>query len=172
MHKLIGLLCILGLSGIAYGYDVTQGALQNDPSLSGYGYNVNGYGNTAGSSSAKVNVIRLKDNWGAISGSMQQPYLDSANNMDSKKNARKIALERCEKATGSSCRILLVYKNGCATVADGLISDTTKNIHQAFGAGGDTPKQAEQAALNACERGGGGNCRIVMPTECSFAKKP
>ena len=124
----------------------------------------------SGYTTPKINRIQLPDYWGAVSASKTKPYLDSVDNMGSEKSAKELALERCEKASASSCELIYVYKNGCASVANGSFKKNSVNI--AFPGGGDTPRMAESDAIKRCEESGGQNCRIVMPTECSLPTVP
>lgn len=164
MKKVVFLL--LGLISLnAFAVDPTQGPLQQDPSLCSYGYNPNC--NNRGSSNAQT-IIRYREvppKYGALAFNAKQGAIGGALNMDSKAEAKKAALERCEKnGLYKPCKIIATVKNGCIAAVTGKLKSGGSKIFRAI----EELGQAEQAALKQCNASGASNCKIVMPEGCSI----
>lgn len=149
-------------------YDVTRGALQNNSALCGYGYNSN-----CSSKESERHIIHnvnieLPSKYGAYAVSKKTGNISSSFNQNSRKNAEKIAVNRCESIKGNGkCEPLGWVRNGCIAIAVGKLGKNS----QIFGVGEDKG-QAETAALNKCIKSGAINCQILMPEECSLPETP
>jgi len=79
----------------------------------------------------------------------------------SKSQAKKEVLRLCVQHGGTNCKILISYYNQCAAIAQvqgGGRIGTGNALHS---------QQAEQLAMEACQKGGAPNCKIVY-TACSL----
>lgn len=146
-------------------YDVTQGALQNNSALCGYGYNSNC--TSKGSNSGRhiiYNTINLASKYGAYAVSKKTGNISSSFNENSKEKAKRVAINKCESIQGNGkCESLGWVRNGCLAIAVGKLGKKS----QIFGIGKEK-SLAEPAALKKCQKSGAKNCRILMPEECSL----
>lgn len=151
-------------------YDATRGALQNNSALCGYGYNPNcSSGNTDRHIVENI-TINLPSKYGAIArGSAGS--LGSSMNENSKSEAIKAALTRCNAVQGNGkCKVVATVRNGCQSLSEGKIG---KNFKLFYGTGKNSQRgQSEAAALRKCQKSGAQDCRILMPEECSLPEIP
>lgn len=152
-------LALVCVGANAFAYDATQGALQNDPGLAGYGYGVNsGY-------SQQPRVIYKKDRWGAFSVGIDKYYIAHVTNQDSKEIASQKALKKCERKSGGRCSVNAVYSNGCAALAV-FASESNHGIYRA--GWGKNKRDAEMDTLAVCQKDSGGRpCYIVQSAKCT-----
>lgn len=152
---------------MAYGlnptYDATKGALQHDPTLREYGYNVHD------NYSRQSRIIKLKDSWGAVSISKTKPYWDSVSSLSSQKKVKKETVKWCEEASGAACSVVASYRHGCASVAGG---EMQAHLYRVFGGWSGISEEADYSALEECRKDGATDCSIVMTAECSYARAP
>ena len=155
---------LLGAQSAVNAQDPTQGPLQTDPGLRGYGYNNGGgYYPSAGSA---PKVVYLPSKYGAIVGNPKTGLWDSAFGLKSKRAAVKEAIRKCEGPNGDNapCEVYLTYRNSCAAIADGTMNDKKVMYPDAA----ETAQEAERLALKYCSDRGASDCKIVMPAECSL----
>ena len=151
-------------------YDPSQGACHmadgssitvGPPASSGGGYYP-----SAGSA---PKIVYLPTKYGAVVNNPKNGSWDSAFGLSSKRAALKEATRRCEGPHGENApcnEVLLTYSNGCGAMARGLFDNGSYSILYARGA--ETAQEAERLALRKCLDGGGSDCKIIMPAECSL----
>nr|WP_314228867.1 DUF4189 domain-containing protein [uncultured Kingella sp.] len=171
MYKLLITIIFLSLSKQVMSYDVTKGALQNDPSLCAYGYNPNCGQSTGGYStgggffpptSYTPDVPRVQ-NWGAVAYSDTSKMIESfaySKWNTSKKMAENDAKEKCENKTKTPCKVIASYTKTCATGIQGY--DNKSDV--LFVA--TTPDAIDQG-FAACKKKGYKNCKVVF-NSCAF----
>lgn len=167
MKKL--LLVLLGLVSLStYAVNPTQGPLQQDPSLCGYGYNPN-CGQGAGSSGKKIiehKIVYLPSKYGAVAFDRKTATLGSSTYMDSEVAAKKGAIQSCQKGNRKlSCKIIALYGNGCIAVVSG--SQGKQGLLFKFvdeNPGGYAVKKA----MEKCEKSGASDCQILIREQCSL----
>ena len=154
---------LLGAQSAVNAQDPTQGPLQTDPGLRGYGYNNGGgYYPSAGSA---PKVVYLPTKYGAVVYNPKTGRWDSAFGLSSKRAALKEATHKCEANDNAPCdKELLTYSNSCGAMAEGRKADAWVLYPNAA----ETPTEAERLALKKCSDRGASNCEIVMPAECSL----
>ena len=151
------LLAALALSPAASAYDPTQGALQNNPALSPYGYNTNGVGYGGGTYSAPLTGV-------AISATLDGRHYEHVWNAASASEASSLATRNCERKTGQTCVPVTSFSNGCVVVATGI----RPNGESAFWGGfGRNRQQTKDDALESCRKDGARNCQISSRMTCS-----
>ncbi|WP_373754073.1 DUF4189 domain-containing protein, partial [Neisseria weixii] len=93
--------------------------------------------------------------------------LGSSMNENSKSEAIKAALTRCNAVQGNGkCKVVATVRNGCQSLSEGKIG---KNFKLFYGGG---KYSSEQSALKKCQESGAKDCRIRMPEECSLPEIP
>ncbi len=142
-------------------FDIHNGTLQNHPDLCAYGYNPNCQNN---SPSARETIYLHR--WGAIAISDTSSVLGSSKNQQSQNDAEKNAIKNCQYRAKSSCKLIQVYANFCASVA---VAAFNKSNSEFFTATGETKNISEQNVMQKCKNAGYKNCHLAMNTECSFA---
>ena len=106
---------LLGYSELSFAYDPTRGALQNAPELRIYGYNQqdiynkyhpsvnvgNSYNNNGNSyNNTNPVIVNLPSKYGAIVLNNKTGYITDSVNEDSLEQAKRVAIQRCEKRGG------------------------------------------------------------------------
>ena len=145
-------------------YDATRGALQNDPSLCGYGYNPNcppqsGYSGGYSSDDysnipsrpitfyAAIAVNRNTGDWGWSTGTLAES------------SAIEDAKNNCEKAGNGPCEATATQLNGCLAMA----SSRGKNGSWSyFLSNSGTCGSVEKEALSNCRASKAKNCKIEI----------
>ena len=161
------LILLMMLAGNIYAnptYDATRGALQNDPSLCGYGYNPNcssqsGYSGGYSSddysnapsqpipSYAAIAVNRNTGDWGWSTGTLTEF------------SAIEDAKNNCEKAGNGPCEATATQLNGCLAMA----SSRGKNGSWSyFLSNSGTCGSVEKEALSNCRASKAKNCKIEI----------
>ena len=138
-------------------YDVTRGALQNDPSLCGYGYNPNcssqgGYSNVPvepprSDYYAAIAINKATGGWGWSTGQLD------AN------PASLDAIMNCEKAKQGKCEVAATQLNGCLAMASS--KDKNGNWTYFFSRSGICGAVEQEALLN-CQASKAKNCQIEI----------
>jgi hypothetical protein len=82
--------------------------------------------------------------WGAIAVDMNVKTYGGIEGLDSKRSAKKAAINECKKYNGKNCKILIVYYNQCGVLASGDTYSITAR-------GPDIYETAERA-VNACSK--------------------
>ena len=149
-------------------YDVTNGALQNDPALCSYGYNPNcPSGNTTSTPPPKKIIyhnVFVPPKFGALAYSQKAGILAGAVNQNSLNTAKQEAVKRCQKSSRNTpCKVIVWVRNGCLAAAEGKF----KNRFLVTQAGGEQGT-VEQAALKNCRDRGATECRILQSEVCSL----
>ena len=147
-------------------YDVTNGALQNDPALCSYGYNPNcSSGNTSPPPKKIIyHDVVIPPKFGALAYSQKAGILAGAVNQNSLDAAKLEAVKRCQKSSRNTpCKVIVWVRNGCLAAAEGKV----KNRFLVTQAGGNQGT-VEQAALKNCQDRGGVDCRIIQPEVCAL----
>ena len=147
-------------------YDVTNGALQNDPALCSHGYNPNcSSGNTAPPPKKIIyHDVVIPPKFGALAYSLKAGILAGAVNQNSLDAAKQEAVKRCQKSSRNTpCKVIVWVRNGCLAAAEGKV----KNRFLVTQAGGNQGT-VEQAALKNCQDRGGVDCRIIQPEVCAL----
>ena len=155
---------LLGAQSAVNAQDPTQGPLQTDPGLRGYGYNNGGgYYPSAGSA---PKIVYLPTKYGAVVNNPNTSRWDSAFGLNSKRAAIREATHRCEANGNAPCnQVLLTYRNGCGAMAQGGTKGGNWRMYPEFA---ESSKEAEQLALRSCSDDGAADCKIIMPAECSL----
>ena len=162
------LFILLGLASVnTYGYDVTRGALQNDPGLCQYGYNPN-----CGSSSQRqqrqpteIITIDVPSKYLAWAVNLKTGISAGAMDMDSLEAAKELAIKTCEQGgKNAPCIVAKWVRNGCLAVAQGKHKGKSKTFYGVDGLG-----RAEANALNQCNTATGvTQCRITTSEGCAL----
>lgn len=171
MKKLFLIILGLTVSNISIAnptYDVTNGALQNDPALCSYGYNPNcPSGNTTSTPPPKKIIyhdVFVPPKFGALAYSQKAGILAGAVNQNSLNAAKQEAVKRCQKSSRNTpCKVIVWVRNGCLAAAEGKF----KNRFLVTQAGGEQGT-VEQAALKNCRDRGATECRILQSEVCSL----
>ena len=169
MKKLFLMIFGLMVSNISIAnptYDVTNGALQNDPALCNYGYNPNcSLGNTAPPPKKVIyHDVVIPPKFGALAYSQKAGHIAGSLNHDSLAEAQREAVKRCQQGSRNTpCKPTKWIRNGCLAVAQGKI----KNKFVLAEAGG-TQGTVEQLALQNCKARGATECKILMSEGCSL----
>ena len=171
MKKLFLIISGLTISNISIAnptYDVTNGALQNDPALCSYGYNPNcPSGNTTSTPPPKKIIyhdVFVPPKFGALAYSQKAGILAGAVNQNSLDAAKQEAVKRCQKSSRDTpCKVIVWVRNGCLAAAEGKF----KNRFLVTQAGGEQGT-VEQAALKNCRDRGATECRILQSEVCSL----
>ncbi len=169
MKKLFLMILGLMVSNISIAnptYDVTNGALQNDPALCSYGYNPNcSSGNTTPPPKKIIyHDVVIPPKFGALAYSQKAGILAGAVNQNSLDAAKQEAVKRCQKSSRNTpCKVIVWVRNGCLAAAEGKV----KNRFLVTQAGGNQGT-VEQAALKNCQDRGGVDCRIIQPEVCAL----
>ena len=149
-------------------YDVTKGALQNDPSLCQYGYNPN-CGSSAQRShrrTTEITTINVPSKYGAWAFNSETGIAGGALEMDSLASAKRQAIKTCERGgSNSPCKIEVWARNGCIAVAQGKLGKKWKLFSVVT-----DPGEAEAKALQKCHASGLPQCKIVANEGCSLPK--
>ena len=146
-------------------YDVTKGALQNDPSLCQYGYNPNCGSSAQRSHRRTTEIVHIKvpSKYGAWAVNLKTGISGGALEMDSLAAAKKEAIKTCERnGSNKPCEVKAWVRNGCIAVAQ------RKDGKAFFGI--TSPGLAETEALRKCQASGGIQCEITTPEGCSMPK--
>lgn len=147
-------------------YDVTNGALQNDPALCSYGYNPNcSSGNTSPPPKKIIyHDVVIPPKFGALAYSQKAGHIAGSLNHNSLAEAQREAVKRCQQGSRNTpCKPTKWIRNGCLAVAQGKI----KNKFVLAEAGG-TQGTVEQLALQNCKARGATECKILMSEGCSL----
>ena len=169
MKKLFLMIFGLMVSNISIAnptYDVTNGALQNDPALCSYGYNPNcSSGNTAPPPKKIIyHDVVIPPKFGPLAYSQKAGILAGAVNQNSLDAAKQEAVKRCQKSSRNTpCKVIVWVRNGCLAAAEGKV----KNRFLVTQAGGNQGT-VEQTALKNCQDRGGVDCRIIQPEVCAL----
>lgn len=149
-------------------YDVTKGALQNDPSLCQYGYNPN-CGSSAQRSyrrTTEITTINVPSKYGAWAFNSETGIAGGALEMDSLASAKRQAIKTCERGgSNSPCKIEVWARNGCIAVAQGKLGKKWKLFSVVT-----DPGEAEAQALQKCQASGLPQCKIVANEGCSLPR--
>ena len=169
MKKLFLMIFGLMVSNISIAnptYDVTNGALQNDPALCSYGYNPNcSSGNTTPPPKKIIyHDVFVPPKFGAFAYSQKAGHLAGAVNQNSLEAAKREAIKQCPKGSRNTpCKVITWVRNGCMAAAEGKTKDRFV-LSDVAGAQGTV----EQAALKNCQDRGGVDCRIIQPEVCAL----
>jgi len=111
--------------------------------------------------------IRWASRWGAVAIDHRTANIGTITAQATEKDAKRIALERCESEGNKNCKIEATYANQCVAIAWGTRYSSTKD--------GPTIEQASERALRTCEKGkkeGGDedSCKIIL-AECSLPER-
>ena len=149
-------------------YDVTNGALQNDPALCSYGYNPNcPSGNTTSTPPPKKIIyhdVFVPPKFGAFAYSQKAGHIAGAVNQNTLAAAKQEAVKQCQKGSRNTpCKVITWVRNGCLAAAKGKVRSGFI-LSDAAGAQGTV----EQAALKNCRERGATECTILQPEVCSL----
>ncbi|WP_373746162.1 DUF4189 domain-containing protein [Neisseria dentiae] len=166
MKKQLVILLFSFVSLNVFAVNPTQGPLQQHPALCNYGYNPNCSNgeNPAPQKIIKYTTVHVPPKYGALAFSEKAGYITGFLNASSKSEAIRGAKKRCEEGSrNTSCKVIILVKNGCVAAASGVLGK--KTIVTSADA---DPGQAESAALNNCKAQGASNCKVYMPEGCSI----
>ncbi|QHG89069.1 MULTISPECIES: DUF4189 domain-containing protein [Xanthomonas] len=96
--------------------------------------------------------------WGAIATSKSMGEAGTSANKTSEDEARRIAIQECERGGAKDCEVNLAYHNQCAALA----SSQTDTFFQASG----TEGRAAKLAMQSCKDSNGGSCKVRY-SECT-----
>ena len=136
-------------------YDVTKGALQNDPGL------------CQQRRSTEIINIKVPSKYLALAVNIKTGLSGGALDMDSLEAAKKQAIKTCEQGgRNAPCKIAVWVRNGCLAVAQGRHKGKWKTFY-----GVDDLGRAEANALNQCHAVSGiTQCRITTQEACSLPR--
>lgn len=167
MKKLLFVLLGLTSLNICVAYDVTRGALQNDPGLCQYGYNPNcsSPGQYQQRQTTEIVTIDVPSKYLAWAVNLKTGVSAGAMDMDSLEAAKKLAIKTCEQGgKNAPCIVAKWVRNGCLAVAQGKYKGKRKTFY-----GVDGPGRSETKALNQCDKAAGvTECRITTSEGCAL----
>ena len=149
-------------------YDVTRGALQNDPGLCQYGYNPNcgSSGRHQQRRSTEIINIDVPSRYGAWATNTKTGVSGGAIDMESLEAAKKQAIKACERGgSNAPCKIVTWVRNGCMAVAKGKSGKKWTAYTSTLGLG-----LTENDALRKCQAAGSSQCSIIANEGCSLPK--
>lgn len=149
-------------------YDVTRGALQNDPGLCQYGYNPNcgSSGRHQQRRSTEIINIDVPSRYGAWATNTKTGVSGGAIDMESLEAAKKQAIKACEQGgSNAPCKIVTWVRNGCMAVAKGKSGKKWTAYTSTLGLG-----LTENDALRKCQAAGSSQCSIIANEGCSLPK--
>lgn len=107
--------------------------------------------------------VLIPSKFGAIASS-KEGLVAGAINMNSKEEAKKEAVARCERNSGGSpCKVVTWVRNGCVAAAKGKLKG--KYI---VSTAGDEQGKVENTVLKQCKATGAAECQILLPEGCSI----
>lgn len=143
----------------------TQGPLQQDPSLCGYGYNpsCNQSITTPRKKTIETIIVHKASRYGAVASDKNTGSIGDAINANSLAEAKKAAIRQCAKdGRSKNCKVITWVRNGCIAAAGGKLNGKWMLYNAA-----EKPNQAEKVAMNRCKAAGTSDCQIVIPEGCS-----
>ncbi len=149
-------------------YDVTRGALQNDPGLCQYGYNPNcgSSGRHQQRQPKEIINIDVPSRYGAWATNTKTGISGGAIDMESLVAAKKQAIKACERGgSNAPCKVIAWVKNGCIAVAQGKSGKKWTAFTSIQG-----PGLAEADALRKCRASGSSQCSIFANEGCSMPR--
>lgn len=127
----------------------------------------------ANGSAAPQQVYKVPNRWGAIYFNAANWAIGySENNTEGEEAARREALANCINSgggknpiarSGEGCHLMTEYRNACGAIALGGV----KGSGRVSAHGGASIKEAEQKAINGCERNQSFKC-TVRYSGCSY----
>ncbi|OAM29951.1 MULTISPECIES: DUF4189 domain-containing protein [Eikenella] len=144
------------LSAHAYAQNPTQGPLQTNPALCGYGYNPNCSPNQSASKPAP-DFSRRTDYYAAIAVNAQTGAWGWSTGFFGQEAAQADAVMNCEQSGRGGCRAAAFQRNGCLAMASSPNPTGGANFH--FSASGVCGR-VEQEALNRCRHSGAASCKL------------
>ena len=161
--------CVPGAAGSGpQGDPNCMAPILTDPGY--FGYPLGGAPDNGGyypSAGSTPKIVYLPTKYGAVVINPNTGRWDSAFGLSSKRAALKEATHKCEANGNAPCNeVLLTYSNGCGAMARGLFDNGSSETLYTRGA--ETAQEAERLALKKCLDGGGNDCKIIMPAECSL----
>ena len=140
----------------------------------GYCQTVNGSAcGWGGGSSSSRRVYKVPNRWGAIYFNAANWAIGySENNTEGEEAARREALANCIDSgggknpiarSGEGCHLMTEYRNACGAIALGGV----KGSGRVSAHGGASIKEAEQKAINGCEKNQSFKC-TVRYSGCSY----
>ncbi|MFK3649759.1 DUF4189 domain-containing protein [Lysobacter enzymogenes] len=162
-------LVLIGLSGSAVAEQGCAAGFAPNPAPTGTpGANqcmpIPGYGGTGPSSGPPP--PQWAKRWGAIAYDPVTGKVGTSSDMTSQRKAVKGALDHCKSKGGTSCAIQIDYSNQCAAIVYGGDGDEI----QSATASAASPREAEEVALNNCQRSAGVQCKVFY-AGCSYPAK-
>lgn len=170
MKKIIFMMFVMQISPfvLANGLNAINDPVMNPciqrPHLAGCGAN---------GSAAPQQVYKVPNRWGAIYFNAANWAIGySENNTEGEEAARREALANCINSgggknpiarSGEGCHLMTEYRNACGAIALGGV----KGSGRVSAHGGASIKEAEQKAINGCERNQSFKC-TVRYSGCSY----
>ena len=115
------------------------------------------YYNSGNNLPPSVTSPRYQNRWGAIATG-KNATLGTAVDMESERDAKRVALKACQDKGGVQCKLEIAYRNQCATLVTG---DSVFNTSSA-----PTVEEAAEMGIAKC-READSNCRVYY-SECSL----
>ena len=159
------LFIVLGLMSLnVSAVDVTNGPLQQDPSLCSYGYNDNCGQQSGTSRKVERIVVDVPSKYGAWAVNYQTGIGGGYLNAKSKSEAKKEAIKHCENGgKNAPCKVVTWVRNGCIAGAGGQKGGKPYVFYVGREKGG-----AESAAMTKCESSGATECKILVNEGCAL----
>ena len=170
MKKIIFMMFVMQISPfvLANGLNAINDPVMNPciqrPHLAGCGAN---------GSAAPQQVYKVPNRWGAIYFNAANWAIGySENNTEGEEAARREALANCINSgggknpiarSGEGCHLMTEYRNACGAIALGGV----KGSGRVSAHGGASIKEAEQKAINGCERNQSFKCTVRYSC-CSY----
>lgn len=105
--------------------------------------------------------VEVPPKYGALALNKKTGIGGGAINMNSKAEAKKEAIKRCENGgSNAPCKVIVWVKNGCFA--------TATNSKNTLFAVAEERGRAEQVAMNRCKAAGASGCRIADHEACSI----
>ena len=108
-------------------------------------------------------VVNVPSKYGALAVNRETGISAGAINADSLQQAKKLAIQRCEKGGNAPCKVVSWVRNGCIAGAEGKLGTKWKSFYA-----GREQGQAEQTVMSQCNASGATDCKIVIPEGCSI----
>jgi hypothetical protein len=157
--------CLLLLLSIAFSAMAEQGCPPGQYPIGGQGVAACApipQGSSQETAPAPRPLGKWIETWGAIAGDGNENLGVSTGKLK-KADAQQDAVEKCEAESQKNCRVLYVYLNRCAAIAE---PDHMGNIIRSFAAG-PSIEVASRNAISFCnKKNKGSQCKVIY-TDCT-----
>jgi len=115
---------------------------------------------------------RWETRWGAIASdaghdTSKNAAIGVAESKITEAEARRVALQQCEKLGGTNCSVLLAYHNQCAALAGPNIAQLRSRGGVLNASGAGSLEKARELSIERCEAEKGGQSCILVYSACA-----